>query len=290
MSGERPSVRLPSRTVPICVNDPIGLARPRRIAITPAIVVVLTAPMPTSMMPSFPLASAIFTGFFTTAHYIILQSGDRRAGARHACRRAPPPPSITPMPWLRKSTSEPLTVAMTGLKLGDRVLVVGCSDAALIAALAIKSGLTGRACAVDDDEALVARTAAAVERDGRAGRDVHDTADRSAVRGWLRSTSSCCVMCSVPRRRRCARKLSRQRPRVVRPGGRCIVIETSARSGLGGLVSRPVNAEFHAAGGAPPLLAAVGLRGRTDARRAQRHHVHGRGQAERLAGCRLTAP
>ena len=41
------------------------------MASTPAIVVVLTAPIPTSRMPSFPVASAIFGGFFTTGDYII---------------------------------------------------------------------------------------------------------------------------------------------------------------------------------------------------------------------------
>ncbi len=40
--GVRPSVRFPRRMVPICVNDPIGLAIPFRMANTPAIVVVLT--------------------------------------------------------------------------------------------------------------------------------------------------------------------------------------------------------------------------------------------------------
>ena len=75
MSGERPSVRLPSRTVPICVSDPIGFARPRRTASTPAIVVVLTAPIPTRRMPSFPAGSAIFGGFFTIWNYIIKFSG-----------------------------------------------------------------------------------------------------------------------------------------------------------------------------------------------------------------------
>jgi hypothetical protein len=49
--GERPSVRLPRRTVPICVSDPIGLAKPLRIASTPAMVVVLTAPRPTRSTP-----------------------------------------------------------------------------------------------------------------------------------------------------------------------------------------------------------------------------------------------
>ena len=51
--GERPSVRLPRRTVPICVSEPIGLAKPFRMASTPAIVVVLTAPRPTRSMPIF---------------------------------------------------------------------------------------------------------------------------------------------------------------------------------------------------------------------------------------------
>ena len=75
------------------------------------------------------------------------------------------------MAWLKKHTSEPLTVAMSGIKLGDRVLIVGCSDAALIAALAIKAGLTGRACTVDSVASRVAETAQAVERERRAGRE-----------------------------------------------------------------------------------------------------------------------
>jgi hypothetical protein len=34
-------------------------------------VVVLTAPIPTRRMPSFPVAASIFGGFFTTENYII---------------------------------------------------------------------------------------------------------------------------------------------------------------------------------------------------------------------------
>ena len=60
--GERPSVRLPRRIVPICVSEPIGLANPLRMARTPAMVVVLTAPRPTSSMPSLPRAGAMSTG------------------------------------------------------------------------------------------------------------------------------------------------------------------------------------------------------------------------------------
>src|SRR5260370_17031355 len=63
MSGERASVRLPRRMVPICVSDPTGSDLPLRTSSTPAIKVVLTAPMPGSRTPSFPLAGAILEGF-----------------------------------------------------------------------------------------------------------------------------------------------------------------------------------------------------------------------------------
>ena len=65
------------------------------------------------------------------------------------------------MRWLplRRSTEEMLAVSMAGIKLGDRLLVVGCADPILIARLAVKTGLTGRALAVDEQEKVV--TAAA---------------------------------------------------------------------------------------------------------------------------------
>src|SRR5258707_6032937 len=64
ISGVRPSVRLPRRTVASCVRDPIGAPRPRLTASTPAMNVVLTAPIPGSSTPSLPSAGAIRTGPF----------------------------------------------------------------------------------------------------------------------------------------------------------------------------------------------------------------------------------
>src|SRR5688500_16000311 len=60
MSGFRFSVRLPSRMCASCVSDPIGSARPRRTASTPAIKVVATAPIPGKRMPNRPEAGSIF--------------------------------------------------------------------------------------------------------------------------------------------------------------------------------------------------------------------------------------
>jgi hypothetical protein len=50
-----------------------------------------------------------------------------------------------------------LAVSMAGIQLGERLLVIGLSDAALLPALAAKTGLTGRACGVDPDTAAVER-------------------------------------------------------------------------------------------------------------------------------------
>src|SRR4051812_8536731 len=59
MRGVRLSVRLPSRTVPIWVRLPTGRESPVRIASTPAMNVVATAPIPGRRMPSLPSAGAI---------------------------------------------------------------------------------------------------------------------------------------------------------------------------------------------------------------------------------------
>ena len=49
---------------PIWVSEPIGLPMPLRIACTPAMNVVATAPIPGSRMPSLPLAGLTSTPFF----------------------------------------------------------------------------------------------------------------------------------------------------------------------------------------------------------------------------------
>ena len=42
---------------------------------------------------------------------------------------------------------------MTGVKLGDRLLQLGCTDASLVAAISSKVGLSGRACALVSKDA-----------------------------------------------------------------------------------------------------------------------------------------
>ncbi len=72
ISGDRFSVRLPSRIVAICVSEPIGFGLPRRMLSTPAMNVVATAPRPGVRMPSRPVAG--------------LMADARRAGAVLPCK------------------------------------------------------------------------------------------------------------------------------------------------------------------------------------------------------------
>ena len=90
-------------------------------------------------MPNLPFAGAI-SRFFTAGNYIIyaMRFFRQRAGQKHS-----------------------LAIAMTGVKLGDRLLQVGCTDASLLGAIGSKVGLSGRVCAVvPDDDARRARAGA----------------------------------------------------------------------------------------------------------------------------------
>src|SRR5277367_2603730 len=78
-SGDRPSVRLPRRMVPNCVSEPTGCDLPLRTNSTPAIKVVLTAPMPGISIPSFPFGGAIFPGFSINS--------SRTEICKHQCRQ-----------------------------------------------------------------------------------------------------------------------------------------------------------------------------------------------------------
>src|ERR1035438_5691616 len=80
MRGLRPSVRFPRRMAAIWVTEPMGLARLRLMASTPAIKVVVTAPMPGINTPSFPSAGAMETLSLSGKCFTPLNSGSLRAG------------------------------------------------------------------------------------------------------------------------------------------------------------------------------------------------------------------
>ncbi|MBA2259713.1 MAG: methyltransferase domain-containing protein [Acidobacteria bacterium] len=141
------------------------------------------------------------------------------------------------MPWFKSATpQEPLAVTMTGVKLGDRLLIIGCAHAKLVAQLALKPGLTGRTCALDEDAAMAARGADTALREGAL------VESETAPLTMLPHNDSAFDIVVVnhafrglqPERRSAVLNEAR---RVLRDGGRCIVIEPSGRRGLMALVS-----------------------------------------------------
>jgi ubiquinone/menaquinone biosynthesis C-methylase UbiE len=166
------------------------------------------------------------------------------------------------MPWFRKPAGDPLAVSMPGVKLGDRLLVVGCSDTALIAALASKAGLTGRACILDESDEIRERAAAAVEKDGVL---VESFAARITTLPFEAGAFDVVVIrnalaaISEERRLQAAAEIHR----VLRPGGRCVVVDDGRRGGLAGLIggASRTDPRYVADGGASRVLSAAGFRG-----------------------------
>ena len=141
------------------------------------------------------------------------------------------------MGLFRKSDSEPLGVTMAGVKLGQRLLAVGVHDPKLVAALGVKAGLTGRTCVVDDDEARLAQGAEGILREGALVEPIH------APYGMLpldaESFDVALIQHLLPgldreTRARCAGEVFR----VLRRGGRVLVVEPARRSGFGALLQR----------------------------------------------------
>ena len=138
------------------------------------------------------------------------------------------------MGWFRRSApTEPLGVTMAGVKLGDRFLAVGVRDPVLIAALAAKAGLTGEAHAIEADDARIEKARAAIEREGA----LIDIAS-APWKTWPFAAGSVDVAVvpnllpslSPEDRAHCIAETFR----VLRPGGRVIVIDGGKR----GLLAR----------------------------------------------------
>jgi len=159
------------------------------------------------------------------------------------------------MGLFRKSAAEPLPVAMAAVKLGQRLLAVGATDSAFIAQLATKAGLTGRACVVDPDAQRLAAGAAAIEREGALVEAAH-----APFGSWPYESESfdVVVMARIlplleeQARARCAADVMR----VLRGGGRAIVIDQARRTGLGGLLERAPATDRSYRGGAAVLKSA----------------------------------
>jgi len=164
------------------------------------------------------------------------------------------------MAFFRKSApTEPMAVTMAGVKMGDRLLAVGARDSALIAALAAKTGLSGRACAVDADAERVKAAGPAIEREGslvevtRAPWGMLPYDEKSFDVVVVRD-----VLMTLPAD---ARSLAAgELLRVLRPGGRAVVIESAPRGGIGALFNKiEMDSTYVSSGGAVKALSRAGF-------------------------------
>ena len=147
---------------------------------------------------------------------------------------------LAPIPFFsfRKSSLELLPVSMSGVRMGERALQIAIDDPALTGAIAAKVGLSGHAAIAVADEGGAARAREAAAKAG-ALLDVRvsplhslpfadaafDVAVIHAMSGWLASMDESMRVATL-----------RQVHRVLRSGGRAVIVEAGARGGVRGLI------------------------------------------------------
>jgi SAM-dependent methyltransferase len=154
-----------------------------------------------------------------------------------------------------------LSVSMTGVRLGDRVAFVGVPDAARIAAIAAKVGLSGRAVAVVPDDNADARVNRAAANLGvLVETQVADAArlpfgDGEFDIAVLDDTGALLERLSDADRRVVAREVAR----VLRPGGRLLLIGGAEPTGLVKLIAKAPASPLVVTGQANALLEQSGF-------------------------------
>ena len=149
---------------------------------------------------------------------------------------------------------------MVGLKLGSKVLQVDGRDVGLIAALAGAAGLSGQASAVATDQA---RAEGFEHAAASAGVLVEIIVSPLGALPYDAESFDVVVVKDVlgELNQNTRVKCLQQIYRVLRPGGRCLVIDQAMRGGLGALFARPSSDRRYAAAGPQAALKAEGFQG-----------------------------
>lgn len=152
--------------------------------------------------------------------------------------------------FLKSSSREPLAVTMTGVKLGDRVIVLGLGDPPMIAALAAKAGLTGQAVILDPDDARLRAAVQEIEREGGLVEPAHMSPRASwpFTDGHFDVAVMHDVLPALSVEGADLAACLREVFRTLRGGGRAIVIDGTPRRGLGGIVQRQSASQQYASG------------------------------------------
>jgi SAM-dependent methyltransferase len=148
----------------------------------------------------------------------------------------------------RMRAMDPLQVAMTGVRMGEKYLQIFCSDTTLTRGLASKTGLSGVAALAAPDDRHAARAQAAADK---AGALIDIKVSAFADLDWPDATFDMVVIdntggafSSSPSDARAAGLAAVHR--VLRPGGRVEIIERLAGGLFGGA---PASAADYAPGG-----------------------------------------
>lgn len=160
--------------------------------------------------------------------------------------------------FLRRSGPgrDPLAVAMSGVRSGERVLQIGTGQPGITGALAAKAGMNGHAAAVVLD-ADAARRAVKSAEQAAALIEVHvapfealpfDTGSFDVV--VIHNVGAFGALAGEPRT-----AAVRECHRVLRLGGRAVVIEPGTRAGIRALLRRVPKAVEHAEPGAGTVAA-----------------------------------
>lgn len=155
-----------------------------------------------------------------------------------------------------------LAFAMTGVRMGEKALLVG-DDAALFAQLTAKAGLTGKVCVLVGSQAAAARVEAAAGSLGVLVEDLRQAAlpevpvEECAFDVAVLNAGPTLLGLGEPDRTSLVAGIRR----ALRSGGRLVIVEGQPPRLLGLLRSgQPGLQAFRAAGGATRLLESAGFR------------------------------
>ena len=165
--------------------------------------------------------------------------------------------------FLKRQNPHGLAVNMTGAKMGDRLLQVGCAQGGRLGAIAVKVGLSGRAAAAVPDETSAERARkggaeAGVLVDVEIAPPTRLPYEREAFDLVVADdTGGLFAAMRADDRGAAVREIIR----VLRPGGRVVMIGGAPRGGIGAILSRaPEAPPFVSSGAAVMALEADGFR------------------------------
>jgi hypothetical protein len=142
--------------------------------------------------------------------------------------------------FVKRQDPHQLAVGMTGVKLGDRLAHIGCVDGGRMAAIASKVGLSGRAVVIAPDEAAAGRAQKAAANAGvlvevEMSSPTCLVLDANSIDlAIVDDTAGAVGSLSTEERASSVGELLR----ILRPGGRAMIIGTAPRAGLAALLHR----------------------------------------------------